>query len=116
MSDEEAKFWVDTAGSWDGPFLLSHRDVIVEILTPYDWQLVVVSSRYTEATLEEAVTLAVDSYHEREGHEVPWLAMGQPFYHVQAYRRAHSREPAHKGLVRMDEDGDWAWEPEEEAA
>lgn len=114
MSDEEAKFWVDTAGTEDGPFWPSHADIIVEILTPYDWQLVVVSARRTEASLEEAATLAVDTYHKREGHEVPWLAMGQPFYHVQAYRRSHRGKPAHMGLVRMDEDGDWAWEPEEE--
>ncbi len=111
--DTEARLHVDTAGSWDGHFPSSQGDWIVEILTPYDWQIVVVSDRYTEACdAVDAAEIAVDAYHEREGHEVPWLAMGQPFYHVQAYRRSHKREPAHHGLVCMTEDGDWQHETE----
>lgn len=105
---------VDTALSTIPPFIRSPEDVIVEVLTPHDWQIVVVSARYTVADIAEAAEIAVDAYHEREGHEVPWLSMGLPFYHVQVSRRSHQREPAARGVVRMTEDGDWGWEEEEE--
>jgi len=105
---------VDTALSTIPPFTRAPEDVIVEVLTPHDWQIVVVSARYTAADIAEAAEIAVDAYHEREGHEVPWVAMGRMFYHVQVYRRSHRDEPATRGIVRMSEDGDWGWEEEEE--
>jgi len=42
------------------------------------------------------------------------MAMGRMFYHVQVSRRSHRDEPATRGIVRMSEDGAWAWEEEEE--
>jgi len=105
---------VDTALFAVPPFIRSPNDVIVEVLTPHDWQIVEVSARYTTAHLKKAATIAVNAYHEREGHEVPWMAMGRMFYHVQVSRRSHRDEPATRGIVRMSEDGAWAWEEEEE--
>ena len=106
---QDARLYVDTALSMEGFFFDKEDDVQVEILTPYDWQVVVVSSRYTVPTgLDNAAEIAVDAYHEREGHEVPWLSMGLPFYHVRA-RKGPDGEPL-EGIVRMDEGGDWTYD------
>lgn len=64
----EFELMVDTAGSWDVEFPPpSDEDFIVEIASPLgDYPLVLVSSRYVGAVdAADAVSLAVDAFHER---------------------------------------------------
>lgn len=114
MYDEEYRVIVDTAGSIDGPWPAPGPGAyVVSILTPYDWQNVQVSDRYTapcDAT--EAAILAVDAYHEIEGHTVPRPnTFGGPFYHVRVYPGGQD-EPTARGIVRADELGDWQYKSE----
>lgn len=115
--DEGACLHVDTAGSMAGYFPPSVGDMIVEVLTPYDWQIVIVSDRYTAPVdLADAAVIAVDAYHDIEGFEVPHTAFfGGPAYHVQAYYR-DSQESLLTGILRLEQDGyavNWVFEPAE---
>jgi len=103
---------VDTAGSTDGPFPEPAEDCyIVGINGPYGYELVLVSSRYVGAVdAADAATTAVDAYHERKGHEVPWTgAFGGPTYNVDVWPATDPDDSNKVTLtVAMDTDtGDW---------
>lgn len=113
---DDITFAIDTAGSWDGSFPNPTSDCyLVGIETAESYELILVSSRYVGATDEgDAATIAVDAWHERYGHEVPWpAAFGGPFYHVDVWSAvAPDDRDKVKGIVRSDPDtGDWDWEP-----
>jgi hypothetical protein len=108
---------VDTTGSWDGDFPEAKKGCfIVGLNGVYDYEIILVSSRYTGATSPgDAATIAVDAYHESEGCGVPWPGMGRPFYHVDVWP-ALDPDDRNKvtGVVQQNEDNDWDWIPAEE--
>jgi hypothetical protein len=125
MNIEDVYLFVDTALSWDEHFdwPVPEGSVFVEIDGPYGPVIVCVHARYTKPDIEQALTIAVDAYHEREGGEI-WAQMGAtmggPFYHCRIVEVVpYGDEPAigvppvwTSYLVRLVED-DWEVEIED---